>query len=80
MKKVGRVQTIGPLTYNAIELESCGIKCQLKFRDRQGGVLEAVFFKGAYYDSLKEKASGVTITGSSKLQSGTLVIFIQDVR
>ncbi|SMF47139.1 hypothetical protein [Pseudobacteriovorax antillogorgiicola] len=80
MGKAGQVVTVGPLTYNPVELEACGLKCQLKFSDGQGGVLEAVFFKGAYYERLKAKPNGVTLTGSSKIQRGTLVIFIQDVR
>ncbi|NRA65593.1 MAG: hypothetical protein HRU19_13985 [Pseudobacteriovorax sp.] len=80
LENVGSVATIGPLKYRNKDLENCALKCRLRFRDSAGGALEAVFFKGAYYDILKANSGGVTITGSTKIEGGGLVVFIQDVR
>ena len=78
--KVGQASVIGPLSYSLKELEDCPTRCRLKFIDSQGGVVTGVFFKGAYYEDLAERKSGVTISGSTKLEGSNLVIFIQDVR
>ena len=76
---VGGVLTVGPLSFSRQELNTCELKCEISFRDRQGDTLTAVFFKGAYYDQLANK-DAVTLTGSSKLQNGKIVLFIQDIR
>lgn len=80
LSNVGGVATIGPVKFRERDLENCALKCRLRFRDSTGASLEGVFFKGAYYDVLKSSPGGVTITGSTKVEGGALVIFIQDVR
>ncbi len=80
LDKIGGVVTISSLQYTPEDLEKCPLKCRLKFKDPAGNVLEAVFFKGAYYEALKSNPGNVTITGSSKLEGSTLVILLQDVR
>lgn len=80
LSKIGGVVTISSLNYAPQDLENCSLKCRLKLTDPAGAVLEAVFFKGAYYEALKSAGKNVTITGTSKLEGGSLVIILQDVR
>lgn len=74
------IQTIGPLSFNMGALDSCPSKCTLTFKDASGATLKAVFFKGAYYDQLKKSSGSVSLTGSTRKESGELTIFIQDIR
>ncbi|MFW7381193.1 MAG: hypothetical protein ACOH5I_20425 [Oligoflexus sp.] len=81
MATAGSVISVGPIQFSQSELQNCALKCELTFRDAQGGQLTAVFFKGAYFDQLAAKEKGVVIlTGSSKLEDGKLILFIQDIR
>lgn len=79
-KRAGGILTIGPLIYKPNDLRKCGVKCRLKFYDSQGSVLEGVFFKGAFQEKLQRRQKSVTISGSSKIEGGTLVIFVQGVK
>ncbi len=76
----GRIQTIGPLTFNVNALEECLSKCNISMRDATGMNMKVVFFKNAYYEMLKNRSKGVTLTGSTKLDRGELTLIIQDVR
>lgn len=76
----GRIQTVGPLTFQAAALEECASKCNLSMRDANGANMRVVFFKNAYYDALKVRSKGVTLTGSTKMERGELTLIIQDLR
>lgn len=81
MAAAGSVLSVGPVSFSLTELQNCELKCELTFRDAQGGQLTAIFFKGAYADQLTSRGRGaVTLTGSSKLEGGKLILFIQDIR
>lgn len=79
-ESVGRIQTIGPLTFSAASLDACTAKCNLTLRDAAGASMKAVFFKSAYYEQLKSRSKSVTLTGNTKLEGSELVLIIQDVR
>lgn len=78
-ENAGAVLTVGPLSFSAADLSACQVKCEIDFRDSQGETLTGVFFKGAYAEQLAGKRT-VVLTGSSKIQGGKLVLFIQDIR
>ena len=80
MAGAGRIQTVGQVTFQASALEDCATKCTLTMKDAAGGTLKAVFFKNAYYETLRSRSKGVTITGSTKVDRGELTVIIQDVR
>jgi hypothetical protein len=80
LSSAGRIQTIGPLSFNLASLEACGTKCTLTLRDTSGASMKAVFFKNSYYDQLKTKSRSVFLTGSTKIDRGELTLIIQDVR
>jgi hypothetical protein len=80
LANVGRIQTIGPLSFSLANLEQCLSKCNLIMRDASGGTLKVVFFKNAYYESLQSRSKAVTLTGSTKLENGEITLIVQDVR
>ncbi len=77
--KEGTLVTIGPLAFNPAELASCGMKCNLVFRDQFGGTLTAVFFKAKYESTLKSKRGAASIRGNLANQGGKLIIYLESV-
>ncbi len=76
----GRIQSVGPVFFTPAALDACANKCKLPMRDASGATMTAVFFKSAYYEQLRNLNKGVTLTGSTRVEKGELVLIIQDIR
>lgn len=64
-------------SYAVAELEACGLKCRLSFRDTSGRRYTAVFFKAQYEGVLRQKAGRAMVTGRvSQLSASNIEIFL----
>lgn len=72
--------TIGPYSYNPMAIDSCAaMKCRLPM-DGPNGPIVAVFFKGAYANTLKRKNGSATLTGRADNSSGVTLFYIESVK
>lgn len=76
----GAVVTLSNLEFKKADLEDCALKCRLTFYRGGRRAVTAVFFKGAFEDSLRATRGSVTIQGSVKREGSGYVLFLQDVR
>ncbi|MGE0173830.1 MAG: hypothetical protein AB7T49_13620 [Oligoflexales bacterium] len=77
--QVGQVIQFGPAIFSKNVLDSCALKCEVKFQNESKEQVKAVFFKAGYYNQLKAASGRVILTGRLSKEGSGYVMFLQNV-